>query len=714
LNDVAQFWLGTETAVINLPLNHTYFILLASNFIVGATAATFTSCYDDVYLNGVLTNWDTFYDPNNGYYGSYWAMLITLQQKHNFFSQPPINDHYTMPPSTDEQQSMLTASAGNTTELVPPITWAIVGSAYGCTIDSQTGLVIAGKTNGTITVRGTDAVGCQVDDVLDIKCGGGSCGCGYGTQAGLHSLDVSIDLGWATNGGTAGQLTIHQDTPSSLLATPASLQYNFLRNDVQVISNSLGIRQVMAEEVLADVVTNNPESYSINVYFASNVLGFSNGLFQTVNSPFKTVTIEEIGNSTNQIQVTDDNQGSVMTYDYNWIGNGWTLASGTGLRMQTNIVVWSESNTIRAVTNIVSQGTGAAVYQKAQVFQEFPAGERLLNQWIGNGPNKLTSSYTYYTNGFLQESILSDGSWQYIIYDNYNRPVSIFSPFGNSPLTTNASLCRMISNIYSPSVVAGSGDTGAQDFATPRCSIVYVLGQEVSRTYNVILQFQKQEIKCVTPGAAWNAADNLVTTTTYISGGLHTAEVQSEMRPDGTVTLYQYGSNPANMTNVVMIGHPNTNGTSIDQGTITTSIYGSHGQLLSKQVIDAASMIVTSFETYQYDALNRRISTTYLDGTASLVNYDCCTIGSSQDRDGTITTYGYDALKRLLTTTLNGVTVSNIYDANDDVVGTVRYGTDGAAITTTLSAYDTAGRLIASTDGLNNTTQYQCHPVKTC
>src|SRR5207249_3467119 len=62
-----------------------------------------------------------------------------------------------------------------------------------------------------------------------------------------------------------------------------------------------------------------------------------------------------------------------------------------------------------------------------------------------------------------------------------------------------------------------------------------------------------------------------------------------------------------------------------------------------------------------------------------------------------------DALKRLLTTTRNSVTVSNVYDAYGNILRTVRYGSNGNAITQNISTYDDSGRLTSSRDALANT-----------
>src|ERR1700733_9177980 len=63
---IDTFILSFEPVVINLQLDHTYKLDVEYTYPPEPGAASFNSCADDVYLNGVLTNWDTFFDTNNG------------------------------------------------------------------------------------------------------------------------------------------------------------------------------------------------------------------------------------------------------------------------------------------------------------------------------------------------------------------------------------------------------------------------------------------------------------------------------------------------------------------------------------------------------------------------------------------------------------------------------------------------------------------------
>jgi len=602
-------------------------------------------------------------------------------------------------------ESKLTPSLS---KAVAPIAWSIVGETLGCTIDSSTGVLTAGKEAGSVTIRGADAAGCYGDAKVDLKkCGDASCGgCssggdGFGGVSGAAgSVEAHIRLGWSQVGNDAGFLSIHEDYPSAQLATPLALHYKFSRPDVEVITNSWGLRQVFATEGLADVITNSASKYFINLYSATNVLAKTNGLYPTTGSPITVVTVESIGGDTNKLRVTRTFSGSDTMWDYQWITNSWVLTTGGGLRSETKNVVLSQTNTVRTVTGITRDGGGAALKQAVQTYQATPTGERLTKEVVGSGANAKTNTYTYYTNGYRQQTLLSDGSWDFYVYDEQNRPTNIFSSYLNQGVTTNASLCRLTEYNYSVTAVTGSGDDGSLGLASPRCTIEYLKGQEIARRYLVLLPYERREIQCVTPGATWDDTNNLVTITKTIQYGAHENEISSVQRPDGTMTIYTYGEALPNVTNVVWNLRPDSS------GTMTTRVIGAQGQVVWQSTADVPSGIALSGEVYTYDHLKRLTNTTYLDGTSSSVTYNCCNMDSTLDREGTYTFYGYDALKRLVTTTRNGITISNALDAVGNTLMTVRYGTDGSAVTNQSSVFNDAGQLVSSKDALNNLTTY--------
>jgi RHS repeat-associated protein len=376
-----------------------------------------------------------------------------------------------------------------------------------------------------------------------------------------------------------------------------------------------------------------------------------------------------------------------------------------GLQKETKTEAWSQTNTIRSVATVIQQGSSTPAFQSLQRFGEYSYGERLLAQTNGT-VNSLISSNSYTAAGFIQQANHENGSWEYYAYDSRNRPTNIFSSFLNQSFTTNTNLCYFVSMDYTTNTISGSGDVGILSPDMPRCTIKTLLGHEISRTYFVALAGVRKSIQCVNPVGAWNDLSNLVTTTVLFTNGFHINEPMSIQRPDGTVDIFSYGPIFTNITNVVLRGHPDGSGTNIDQGTIITSVLNGIGQVLSKTEVDALSVKTISTEAYQYDYLGRLTNTTFLDGTTIGRTFDCCTLSSQQDRDGTVTTYSYDDLKRLLTTTRNGMTVSNTYDAYGNILSVVRFGTNGSPITLSSATFDDAGRQTSYTDAMTNTTHF--------
>lgn len=610
-------------------------------------------------------------------------------------------------------------ASGTATNLSPNIVWTFDGANLGCQLLQNVGPVVvvqAGTNTGTVLVKGTDSDGTCCEQPLElVPCGsGGGCGCsaggdGNGLSAANNCLDVRLRLGWALDNGTAGYLQIKAYNPSQAIATPTNLQYNFFRTDVEVYSNALGLYQIKTPQLFVNVVTNSGSEYTIQLYSLTNVLGDpvnDGGHYLVTNSPYRTITVENPGGSSNEVLITDSNDGA--TYDYTWQTNDWLLTSGGGLRNELKSTIYTNGLTISTTT--VYSGSSTPVQTKVETWEGFSTNSlRLVQEVDGSGSAAQTNTYTYNTNGFLQEEVDWNGAWKYYVYDSYNRPTNIFSGFLNQGVTTNSALCRLTVNDYSTNQIPGTGDDGVASFLTPRCSIQYVEGQEVSRSYFTIQSVVgiRKEIQCVKPGAAWNDTNNLVTTDYLNLNGYRLNEPWETIHPDGTADIYQYNDASGVIhTNFTWSGHLDGTGTNIDDGTETITVIGPTGLTLSQTTVDVKSGITTSQEQYAYDWLNRLTTTTYLDGTYMQNSYDCCEITSQQGRDGTMTYYTYDALKRLLTTTVNGVTTSNVYDPAGRIIGTVRIGTDGSTITTSQATYNDAGQETSSTDGLGNTTTY--------
>ncbi len=164
--------------------------------------------------------------------------------------------------------------------------------------------------------------------------------------------------------------------------------------------------------------------------------------------------------------------------------------------------------------------------------------------------------------GPCKKVVRADGSWEWYVYDAQQRPLQVFSGFKNQEPTTNASLCRLVENTYTNDVVSGSGDEGDLQPLTPRRTVEYLLGEEVSRRYTVVKPWERREIQCQTAGAAWNDEDNLVTTYKYYSSGDFMGQLAKSQGDYNRITLrcagclLLYGRVMATMTNIVVSWNP--------------------------------------------------------------------------------------------------------------------------------------------------------------
>ena len=235
-------------------------------------------------------------------------------------------------------------------------------------------------------------------------------------------------------------------------------------------------------------------------------------------------------------------------------------------------------------------------------------------------------------------------------------------------------------------------------------------GQEISRQYTVQSPNQTTSIQCQTPGADWNAADNLITITTLSTTPGFDGQPQSVLHPDGTMDIYSYQADDTYRTVTVMSGLPDATGTNIVDGTRTVTVSFLTGQICTNlvySIVSGPNNILLSSDTYSYtDNLNLWYVVTHLDGTTESVVYGCCGLDSTTDRDFVTTTYAYDLLKRQISSTRNGITTSNILDAAGNVLVSMRIGSNGPPIITRQAAYDTAGRLASETNALGGGTVY--------
>jgi hypothetical protein len=108
---------------------------------------------------------------------------------------------------------------------------------------------------------------------------------------------------------------------------------------------------------------------------------------------------------------------------------------------------------------------------------------------------------------------------------------------------TNAaeSLCKVTTFSYA---ALTTNDVGNADFYSPRSTLVKVLGYTNSLQYLLVLPGERREIQGQSPGAAWDNANNLVTTNKFmiITNGT-TTNLTLVQNYDGTARILHVTTN---------------------------------------------------------------------------------------------------------------------------------------------------------------------------
>ena len=512
---------------------------------------------------------------------------------------------------------------------VGTVTWVFTGDSLGCTL-SASGLLTSGTNVGTVqvTAQSTNTDLCLVRDfyfeLMEPKCDACAGGEPCPTLTGVNSLDAKFNLGPSRRGAPPAYIQLKAFRPGPALGTPSPLRCNYIRPDLEKITNAAGLRQVRALEQVVNILTNTVSSYTLEYYAITNLMPKSNGLYRFSGSPWKTVNIQLVGGDTNQVRIQDSLEPAPR--DFRWITNGWTLITGNGLRSET----LTETNVSGVRTEIRSIRNAAGVLQRqsAQRWQHFAYGQRLISETNGTGTATRINTYTYDANGRLTAVVRGDGSWENFTYDSLGRQVNRYSPFLNSAPTTSANSCRLTVSTYTNNVVPGSGDDFKQEPYTPRRVTESILNVEVSRRYTVVKAGERREIICPNPGAAWNDTNNIVTTTFFRTDALYLGKPAKILNPDGTVQLFTYSeaalpdaTSPLHKKVTMLSGAPDATTNGIVRGAQDETWTDKAGRLLLRLVTDVPSNLVLSRESYTYDSQSRLVRTDYLDGTSVIQTY---------------------------------------------------------------------------------------------
>lgn len=564
-------------------------------------------------------------------------------------------------------------------------------------------------------------------------------------QAEVGSVDFTINLGRDLTGKGNGELRIEAETPSAKLAKPAGLRRRSTghraRGAIDPADPERALRQVVTDTVVADVVTLTPFKYQIRFYHTADrgVLDPVTALYAPdAARAFKIYTIENPDASTvrhHRLQITEqarDEAEKRYLYTFTAARNEWALETTAEGVQSTETRQVSIVGNRRVVTHRVREGDGAEIQTERRTYETFPWNDsqsriparrdELVEVAIDpDGANRVTQ-YSYYASQSLdgaanyrrlKQVIHHDGRWERYRYRGHGELAATITPWLNAAPGAADGEARVLTE---EQIVLPDADAdGLPEQGT--LSVESIRSMEVRRSYTVawskpvaeggLLLAKTADIVCLTPGAAWNAAENLVTTRWQHRSGPFSGHTRRVREPDGTLTVSSYAEEGGSRTEVTEMGAPDDAGLAVIDGTRRVMATNASGTVISSEAIDIASGItVESEEALETDAFGRVVRMAYLDGTTASWTYGCCRLESMVDRTGSVTFYEYDGLGRETERMVAGITNRQVYDSLGRVTKQTRVGRDGVEHLVAETEYDRSGDIAVMRDALGfQTTQ---------
>lgn len=296
---------------------------------------------------------------------------------------------------------------------------------------------------------------------------------GMASSISAMQIDWHVSLGSLRNGGSAGDLTLIDTGMGSNWATiftPAALFFETNSDEISVYRPSNVIRQIIANQVVVDVVTLNSASYEIRCYHPSQMTGSSNPRTFT-GQPYLTYRIEEWVLGPASLKITKEVRDVVDAVTTNLpVARAEVLKlgrTGSWPNFEWAKFDWAIDNYAVSTANVQSyesgdtrvEQIGAAGINSTRTYTVptyggvSTIGEVLSSETVGTSTG-LTTSFDYYTNpsqfgslGYLKSATTPGGGW--VAYDYYDADLSSgfrggrvkrhYKPFLNAPATVTLS-----------------------------------------------------------------------------------------------------------------------------------------------------------------------------------------------------------------------------------------------------------------------------------
>lgn len=525
----------------------------------------------------------------------------------------------------------------------------------------------------------------------------GSCASGTGTASPEATLSAGAPLGSGQPSLAAGPtvllslgrsgfsqgvglLGFGESEASLAWSKPTNMTFFGTETYGECMTNSTcGIKQVMANDGLADVVIVSPFKYKIDFYTPSQIGAKTDGLYLTSGTPFVSWTVENPNtNSPNLLAVLETRGSKVITnlFSYDPPSRTWELSAANGLRLESYQIT-NSGNFVIERHRMLQPGAGYIVEERTKTFRQTTNGLQLIEDRLPTDLEDYGTRYDYYTNGLLKTTIYPNGAWERREYDAQRRLTFLAKTWGD---TTNTN-----SSNYGTAYDYASNDVSddlSRSPGIPRTETEWLDGQIIRKVFRVFTSSQTIEAVATEPAASYASSSNLRTITTRYTSGPWAGDLLSVTKPDQTRSVYFYAEDATERTETVLTGEPDaSNSTNVVKGRKILVKKNVGGQVLLREEFDIESEVKVDRVSYSnFDNEGRAQTVTYLDGSTEQRNYDCCYLSSLVDRSGVTNSFVYDDLKLQTASVRNGIAALTAYTAADHVGIVSRQGTNGNVI----------------------------------
>ena len=379
-------------------------------------------------------------------------------------------------------------------------------------------------------------------------------------------------MGQLKNGDPAGEIQLRESNLTATTFTPSALYYDHANPDVRIVEVGGVLRQVYANECLADIQADNGYTFWIRFYARTSV-GAQNldGTWQTTAPPFVTYKIE------NPVHPTLDRLKITRTWTVNgtrtswsqiqksgatWTIIPWTAATYPNITESQTAVTYANSD--KEETIAVKTPTGTVVAQSFNEYKDYAWGNRELYRTVlgHEASNPLQTTLEYHTSSSaagnyknVKWRVMPHGNWErYDYYDDLDRrgqTLRTYRPFGNLPADPS-------------SASTSSGEVTDFDYAadftgqrTLPSSIITKRSNIVSAKSTIAYNHTSETrnglpIVVATRDDYWSASSKLTTITrsyradvvsysgTVANAAFYAGKPHSIIRPDDTMQAYVY------------------------------------------------------------------------------------------------------------------------------------------------------------------------------